>query len=64
MTWPRVYLVVCVTLLAGSVFVLVEGVTLGLSPWPRLLSVALWLGLTVRAWQAVRGEEGNGRGKP
>lgn len=50
----KVYLGLCLVLLAVSVALTVEAVELGLSLWTRLPLIGLFLGLSVQAWQVVR----------
>ena len=50
----KVYLGLCLVILAVSVALTVEAVELGLSLWTRLPLIGLFLGLSVQAWQVVR----------
>ncbi|MDP9765437.1 hypothetical protein [Deinococcus enclensis] len=50
----KLYLGLCLVMLAGSVALTVEAIELGLSLWMRLPLIGLFLGLSVQAWQVVR----------
>lgn len=50
----KVYLGLCLVMLAVSVALTVEAVELGLNLWKRLPLIGLFLWYSVQAWQVVR----------
>lgn len=50
----KLYLGLCLVMLAVSVALTVEAVELGLSLWTRLPLIGLFLWLSLQAWQVVR----------
>jgi hypothetical protein len=61
MMWPRLWLGICLLLVALAVWLALEAVSLSLPVVPRLLILAAVLLMTWQAFQSVRGKGKGGQ---
>ncbi|WP_158235839.1 hypothetical protein [Deinococcus sp. UR1] len=53
MNASRLWLAACVLLMLGQVWLIWDAAQVGLNLWPRVMTLCLWAGLAVQAWQSV-----------